>query len=489
MIRMVLKDSLVYGLSLILTKGLAVLLLPIYARAMSIHDFGAYDLLVTLAVLGNLIITLEISQGLARHWVDASDKAGKVQLASTALYFTVGMYILFLAVGLFFIKPLGVWLFDGRDYTTALRLGLGFIAANGLYYLLLNQLRWELRSKAYAAVNFAYALVTLLLASVFCFRFQMGIEGAMLSQLLAAAFAALLSLWLLRGSFAWRIDGRALRAMLAFSLPLVPAGLAIFVSLYINRLALSHFTTLEDVGLFGMGTRIAGLVSLLIMGVQAALTPLVYQHYQEKETPERVARLFGWFLALALAACLCLTLFARELLQIVATSEYDRGARLVVFLAPALLLSQMYIFAPGIGIRKKTYWQLWITLLTAVVSAVGNYLLVPRWGITGAAVVALLSASVFFACWVRASQWLYPIPYAWKSVIWPLIVFAFCAATGFWVEGIGLHWLLTLAIKGALILILMPVLVGSGLLPWSDVRCLIQCRTSAADGPGDNRQL
>ena len=37
-------------------------------------------------------------------------------------------------------------------------------------------------------------------------------------------------------------------------------------------------------------------------------------------------------------------------------------------LAPSLLLSQMYIFAPGIAIAKKTHWQLWVTLLSAAAS-------------------------------------------------------------------------------------------------------------------------
>src|SRR5471030_3242776 len=139
---------------------------------------------------------------------------------------------------------------------------------------------------------------------------------------------------------------------------------------------LIHFGSLEDVGLFGIGSRIAGLSALLILGIQAALTPLVYQHYREPETPHQVARLFGWFTAVALAGCLFLAVFARDLLAIFATAEYIRGASLVVFLAPALLLSQMYIFAPGIAIRKKTIWQLWVTLLSAAVSAAGNWLLV-----------------------------------------------------------------------------------------------------------------
>ena len=42
--------------------------------------------------------------------------------------------------------------------------------------------------------------------------------------------------------------------MLRFSLPLVPSGIAVFVTLYIDRLMIAHFMTVADVGLFGSVT-------------------------------------------------------------------------------------------------------------------------------------------------------------------------------------------------------------------------------------------
>ena len=53
--------------------------------------------------------------------------------------------------------------------------------------------------------------------------------------------------------------------------------------------------------------------------------------------------------AFSLRKTLFLALFARELLMLFATPEFMAGAALVGVLAPSLLLSQMYIFAPGIA--------------------------------------------------------------------------------------------------------------------------------------------
>lgn len=472
MLKAVLRDSLVYGLASVLSKGLAIFLLPLYTRVLSPGDYGAYDLLITLGALANLVVALEIAQGLARYWADAHEPAERRRLASTSLWFSVLMYGLFLLLGLLAAPQLNALLLGDARYLDAFRLGIGFIAVNGIYYLLLNQFRWEMRSTAYALASVTYALFTLLFALVFCLWHGMGLEGVMLAQLLAALLASLLCLWLLRQTFGWQFDTGHLRAMLRFSTPLVPAGLAVFISLYINRFALNHFGSLEDVGHFGIGSRIAGLAALLILGIQAALTPLVYQHYRDPQTPGQIARLFSWFMAVALAGCLFLALFARELLMLFATPEFMAGAALVGVLAPSLLLSQMYIFAPGIAIAKKTHWQLWVTLMSAATSVAGNWLLVPLWGVWGAALATLLASLLFFICWLSLSQRLYPIPYAWRSLLPACVAFTACMLIDMRLEasGIGVH--LILLLKSVLLLFLLYMVFACGLLTMSDLRNL-----------------
>lgn len=473
MLKAVIRDSLVYGLASILTKGLAIFLLPLYTRVLSTGDYGAYDLLITTAVATNLVVALEISQGLARFLPEAGGVAERRKLASTALWFTLTMYGVFLVAGLLAAPWLTEHLLGKMDYQGAFRLGLGFIAANGVYYLLLNQFRWELRSRAYALVSCSCAGLTLIFVVIFCLWNGMGLEGVMLSQLLACLIALFLCFWLLRASFDFVFVSKYLVAMLKFSMPLVPAGLAVFIGLYINRFALNHFGTLEDVGLFGIGSRIAGLSGLLILGVQAALTPLIYQNYQKAETPAHIARLFGWFTAVALSGCLFLALFARELLMIFATPAFVDGASLVGIMAPALLLSQMYIFAPGIAIHKKTVLQLRVTLASATVSVLANWLLVPLYGVYGAAAATLLAATVFMSCWLFISQKLYHIPYAWRAISISSLVFIGCALAGALLDAATLSFVQIIVGKSLLLGVMLGVVVMVRLLPISDLKALV----------------
>jgi O-antigen/teichoic acid export membrane protein len=197
--------------------------------------------------------------------------------------------------------------------------------------------------------------------------------------------------------------------MLRFSLPLVPSGIAVFASFHINRLMLNALGTLQDVGLFGFASRLAGVVTLVLIGVQA-LTPLVYAHHHQPETPARLARLLEGFSAAALVACLVLGLFGAELVLLLATPHYADAAPLVGWLSAAAILAQLYIFAPGIAIAKKTHWQLAITFGSAVTGVALNALLIPSWGIWGATLATLGAGAVFFGAWMAAGQRLYPLP-------------------------------------------------------------------------------
>jgi len=261
-------------------------------------------------------------------------------------------------------------------------------------------------------------------------------------------------LWHLRRSFRFRFDVARLKEMLIFSAPLVPSSISVFISLYINRLMINHYLSLGEVGLFGVGFRLASIVGLVMVGFQGALTPLVFTHYREEQTPRQLALIFRVFLAFALLVFLSLSLFASEILYVMTTPAYYSAAQVVIYLVPAILLSNMYIFAPGIGIAKRTHLVLWINVGGASLNTLLNWLLIPQFGITGAAVATLLGSGCVFAAYMAFSQSLYRVPHQWRPLGLSVVVAAILA---FWIPKIelGAAWDITLK---------MTTLAGVGLL-------------------------
>jgi len=258
----------------------------------------------------------------------------------------------------------------------------------------------------------------------------------------------------LRGAIEWKIDLEKLRRMLRFSLPLVPASLALLLSTYASRFILNDLLTLTDVGLFTWASQLASIPGLMLVGVQGAVTPLVIKHHAEPGTPVLLARGLETVLAGGLWVCVALGLYTPELIRLLGYSQYAGAAPLVPILAPALLFVQVYVFAPGFMIAERTGLQLLISLLGAGAAVAFNYVFVAQGGAVGAAFATLVSSTLFIGSWFWISQRFYPVPVNWGRIALMVAAAAGCEAGGARLGGGSL--------VGTIVLKAIPLLLFGG---------------------------
>ena len=89
---------------------------------------------------------------------------------------------------------------------------------------------------------------------------------------------------------------------------------------------------LADLGLFGVGTRLTSLVTVIMNSFQGALTPLIITSYKEPETPAQIEKLFRYFVFFSLSLYLLISVFSKRntdyfyytsLLQCIHTSPFS----------------------------------------------------------------------------------------------------------------------------------------------------------------------
>ena len=98
MLKKFFKNSLIYTVGHTLTSGIAIFLLPIYTRYLSPTEYGVIDLFMVIAAIINLTIALEITQGIARYYQEGKDEKEKREYPSSAFWFTVLVYLLFILI-------------------------------------------------------------------------------------------------------------------------------------------------------------------------------------------------------------------------------------------------------------------------------------------------------------------------------------------------------------------------------------------------------
>jgi len=461
MLRTLFRDGTVYTIPTIFTRGLSLLLVPLYTRVLSPTDYGSLDLLMVFASIVNLTVALEVSQGLARYYSIESDVESKVDYASSAFWFTLFCYSIFAVFALVYSEGLAEVVIGRKGVVTVFRIGILYVLINGIFYFIQNQFRWESRSKRYATVSMLVTSTTASVAIFFVFVLRWALEGLLLGMLVGLMVGVVYGLWYLRDSFQFRFKSACLRTMLLFSAPLVPSGIAVFISAYIDRLMINHYLTTDAVGIYGIAFRLAGIVGLVMEGFQSALTPLVYAHYRDKKTPDHLARIFRFFLSFALLTFISVTLFSNEILVLMTTSTYYSAASLTIFIVPAIFLSNMYIFAPGISIANKNHLILFINVFGAMAHIISNLILIPLYGISGAAISAMLGYGLIFAIYMILSQKLYFVPHEWTRL---LVATLLIAVLTFSIRHLTLQYSTLLILKFMGIIIAVFIVFVTGLI-------------------------
>jgi O-antigen/teichoic acid export membrane protein len=410
--RKFLAHGLVYGVANLIAAIGGVLLIPIYTRALEPADYGVIDYVTAIQSLVLIVAGLEVTQGIARYYAGAAAEDERRGYASTGLWFLVVSFAAVVVV-LYVVARLSGELFGLRASGSLLAMVLLSIYARMLFYALQGQARWELRSVLYAVTNLIAVLVTLGLVAYLILARAAGLIGVFAGIAAGYGIACLVCVVSLRRTYRLHFEPRKLRQMLGFSLPLMVSSLALFLSGYGDRFILQSALGFHELGIYGVGARIAAAITIAINGFQLGAAPLIYRNYDRPETPASLAQIMRLFLATALIGVVALSAFSVELIRVFATLEYAAAARLIPLLALGVVLANMYVFLPGLSIHHLTRRFALINVGAAVVSLTAIAALVTRWGSIGAAAGVLTGSATAFALHAWASQRVYHIPVEW----------------------------------------------------------------------------
>src|SRR5687768_487779 len=104
------KHSAIYGLGGIVSRVVAVFLLPLYTRYLEPADSGAVGLLVGLSAVLVTILRAGISSAFFRFYFDAEDDAGRLLVLRTSFWFTMASATAGLVAGVLLAEPVAALL-------------------------------------------------------------------------------------------------------------------------------------------------------------------------------------------------------------------------------------------------------------------------------------------------------------------------------------------------------------------------------------------
>ena len=422
MLKSFFENSLIYTLGHVLTSGIAIFLLPIYTRYLSPAEYGVIDLFIVIAAIVNLTIALEISQGIARYYQEAKNEKEKTEYTSSAFWFTVLSYLLFLFLCLIFSETFTFWLLGDINKKNVFLLAVFAIVTHGVYYFTQGQLKWQIQPKDSVKTSLVNVIIVAGITIYLLVMQELKVESIFIGQIVGNIISSLVAILYAKKSYSFTFCADKFKKMVSYSMPLVLSGIGVFIAVYIDRIAIKDLLGLGELGIYGVAYRFASVAFLVMFGFQKSLAPLVFKHYKEKNTPSNISNIFNVFAILALLVVSGTIVFSKELVVLFTIEAYYGSASLIPTLTMAVFFSNMYIFAPGIAIAKKTKLILMITTSSAILNAILNYTLIPVFGLSGATYATLISAVSTFLLYIILSQKYYLIPYQAKLILFTFII-------------------------------------------------------------------
>ncbi|MGH2950694.1 MAG: lipopolysaccharide biosynthesis protein, partial [Solirubrobacterales bacterium] len=449
-----------YTASSILSKLVAVFLLPVYTAYLTPSDYGAAEVMLVSVVAASIVIRFGVIEALLRFYYLSGER--REQVVSTgfaALFWTATAGA---AVGLALAEPISELLLDRPDAELARLAVLGLWTLT-LWEYVLTLLRLDERARAYFAITMVNVIVTIPFTVWLVVVEDQGAAGILLGTFASGAIFLGWRLWRERHRLRFVPDRALLRRMLRFGLPTMPAELSLYSLNFIDRILIVRLAGLAEAGLYALAIKFAQGMNVIARGFQLAFPPLAYSIADDDEARRAYSLVFTWFAAVCAFGVAGLWLLSRWIVELLAAPEFFESYEAIGLLATGISLYALYlVLVVVLGRTGRTEFNLPATASGTAVNVVLNLILVPEHGIVGAGIALVASYLVVLGLMYLLTQRLFPVPYEWGRLALLVAVTAATVAGGELLlptEGLG-----GLASRTAVWLALPALLLAAGFL-------------------------
>jgi O-antigen/teichoic acid export membrane protein len=411
------RHSAIYGLGGLVSRILAVLLLPLYTSYLRGDGFGKIETITAFTTVLVIVLRLGISSAFFRFYFDTKDEARRTVVVRTSFWFTMTMATAGLIVGFVFASSLAHALELGDD-PWLVRAGFVGLWAQMNYEQLTSLFRVEERSSSFVLASLANVLITVGASVLLVVGLHKGATGAVVGNFIGTLCVYVPLLVYRRYQLGLVFDRELFRQMNRFGMPLVPSALALWAINFSSRIFIAQYKGQVEVGVFSVAVRISSAIVFLTIAFRLAWPAFAYSIEDDREARRTYAFVLTYLLYVCSWLSLALGVLAPWLVQVLAPKpEFHRAIPAVALLAFASTAYAGYtVLAIGSGRARKTQLNWVVSGVAAVVNVALNVALIPPYGMIGAAISAAAAYVVLFAGMTLYSQWVYPVPYQWRRI-------------------------------------------------------------------------
>ena len=381
-----LSFTLILGIGTVISKLMTyVVLTPLYTRCLTTAEFGVVELVVQTANLLMPLVSLGINQAVLRFGMDGETDRGSV--LSTGLAVNIIGFLIFL---LFYpvvrlIPHLG---------DNALLVYL-FIFCATTHYLFAYCVKSMHRAKLFTVCVIIGTAITVVLDILFLAVWDMGIVGYILAIALSDVTCSFILIFtgklykLIRFD---KIKKTITKAMLRYSIPLIPNSALWWITDYSDRYMVTLFVSESANGLYSLAYRLPNMLIMVCGIFMDAWQMSVLSEKSHLERQKFFTNVFAMYQSIIFVGASALIVGAKLVTRIMAAPAFFDSWQYIPTLVMATAMSCFVTFLGTIYVvEKKSKSSLFTTVIGTIVNIGGNFVLIRLWGAHGAALSTAFS--------------------------------------------------------------------------------------------------
>lgn len=412
------KETAIYGLSSIIGKFLNYLLVPLYTYVLArTADYGIVTNLYAWTALLLVILTYGMETGFFR-FANREDYDPK-QVYRTAFVALLTTSTIFAVLCVAFQHPIADFL-GYADHSEFIAMMAVTVALDAFACIPFAYLRYQKRPLLFAALKLLFVVLNIAFNLLFLVVLKKNdVVYVFISNILATTIQTLclLPFCLPRGArFSWPV----LKEMLRYSLPLLVLGVAGIMNQTLDRILFPYLYPYDDadaqLGIYGACFKVAMVMMMFTQAFRYAYEPFVFAKHKDRQSVEAYADAMKYYILFSFMIMM-IVIFYLDIFRYIIADSYWEGLKIVPVVLWTYIFQGVYFnLSFWYKLTDETKWGAWFSLIGLVITFVLQVVFVPKigyWASCGSSLICYLTIMLlsYFIGQKKA-----PIPYDIKRI-------------------------------------------------------------------------
>lgn len=395
-----------YASAGVLSALVGLVSFPILTRNLSVADYGIVGLITASTTVFMAVGKLGVQHAVIRFFAqikNANIAFSQQQLNSTVSAIFLGLAILttviFLVMG-FQVLP---GFLQYEDISSLFLLASGIVFIRILGSGIMNFLRAQQRSAEVAIAQSLARFLNLILILSVVLATVLDPKSVIICLFFAELAGVFYVAYQYRSDFYFSrsdISGKLAKAMLFYGIPLMILESLSLVLRLSDRYLIEAMLGVDELGQYSASYNLTSYLDVIILAAIIQAVRPAYMHMWESQgaqkTGDFLARGFHFYVMLGIPFIAMFSITSPYLLSFLAGPKYAIGTVIIPFVSLSWWLEGAMVFlAAGLYIFKDTKVLMFCSLVATIINLGLNVLLIPHFGIMGAAAVTMVSYGLF----------------------------------------------------------------------------------------------